>query len=215
MKKRTKFLIVVTAVLIVILAAAGILWYNRQGKVTVRPTEEMVVYDLSSSHLYVPGEIIIPEDATAGEMVVYEISPDQIASEPPIDRETRNLPMASTAPEGNEELLDTFYILGMSGYGETNTLISKDLEYTVAPGEELSITIMQCGWVPTELDLTVGVYCTETQRCYGYPFSSGGVINWVRLDFPDLPEGKYRVYVSMENEASNAGGIIFKVNKDR
>ena len=218
MKKRTKLLIIIITALIVVLGAAGILWYTRQEKVpqeevTVRPVEEMVIHDLSASHLYIPGEIIIPYVPDT-EMIVEEDPPVAIASEPPADRETRNLPMASSVPEGNEELLDTFYILGYSGYGETDTFLSKDLEYTVAPGDELSVTIMQCGWAPTEYDMTAGVYCMDTQKCYGYPFSFG-FANWVRMDFPELPEGKYRVYVSMASGASTYdGGFIFKVNKD-
>lgn len=218
MKKRSKLLVIIITAVIVVLGAAGILWYTRQEKVpqeevTVRPVEEMVTHELSDSHLYIPGEIIIPYVPDT-EMIVEEHPPVAIASEPPADRETRNLPMASSVPEGNEELLDTFYILGLSGYGETNTLLSKDLEYTVAPGDELTVTIMQCGWAPTEHDMSVGVYCMDTQKCYGYPFSFG-FANWVRMDFPELPEGKYRVYVSMANDIPfDYGGIIFMVNKD-
>ena len=218
MKKRTKLPIIIITAVIVVLGAAGILWYTRQEKVpqeevTVRPVEEMVTHELSDSHLYIPGEIIIPYVPDT-EMIVEEHPPVAIASEPPADRETMNLPMASSVPEGNEELLDTFYILGLSGYGETNTLLSKDLEYTVAPGDELTVTIMQCGWAPTEHDMTVGVYCMDTQKCYGYPLSLG-FANWVRMDFPELPEGKYRVYVSMANDIPfDYGGIIFMVNKD-
>lgn len=218
MKKRTKFLIITVTIAIVVMISIGFLWYTRQEKVpqeevTVRSVEEMVVHELSSSHLYIPGEIIIPYEPDV-KMEVVETPPEQIASEPPVDRETMNLPMASSVPEGNKELLDTFYILGLSGYGETDTFLSKDLEYTVAPGDELSITIMQCGWIPSQYEMTVGVYCIDSQKCYGYPFSLG-FANWVRMDFPELPEGKYRIYVSMASGASTYdGGIIFKVNKN-
>ena len=218
MKKRTKFLIITVTIAIVVMISIGFLWYTRQEKVpqeevTVRSVEEMVVHKLSSSHLYIPGEIIIPYEPDV-KMEVVETPPEQIASEPPVDRETMNLPMASSVPEGNKELLDTFYILGLSGYGETDTFLSKDLEYTVAPGDALSVTIMQCGWIPSQYEMTVGVYCIDSQKCYGYPFSLG-FANWVRMDFPELPEGKYRIYVSMASGASTYdGGIIFKVNKN-
>lgn len=175
---------------------------NREPELERISEENMKSYTLSGSKLYVPCEIL-PEDWTPNSGNVarteeYTPSQNQIVysnQQHPVDRTSMNLELASSVPTDNQSIVDQYFGFLMGGMGNTDHLISTNIEYHISDGETVSLVLNPCVWFPSEVTVYVGLYSTQTKTCYAYPLSSGIVDNTV-LMFSCLPEGDYRLYAS-------------------
>lgn len=200
--KRFKQYFILLFVLCFVVFTGLFLFLNHEPEPERISEENMKSYTLSGSKLYVPCEILsedwTPNSGNVSKTVVYTPSQDQIVDsnqQHPVDRTSMNLELASSVPTDNQSVVDQYFAFLMGGMGNTDHLISTNIEYHISDGETVSLVLNPCVWFPSEITVYVGLYSTQTEMCYAYPLSLGIVDNTV-LTFSCLPKGDYRLYAS-------------------